>query len=1224
MTACFWVCSTAYTSDVPALDIPAPARSQGWKCLTGNSKEASLNLATEGCYTYRDERFDREYFPSYAVHRVMHGDMGPGQADIGGTNGWIAIAKGSLTDGARSNPASIMFPSWIKARKINYDADAPGAHVVIFDLKKDYYIKQVEIECPNKGWSDVVLWVRPEERKDFVMVDRFRGPGLLERPERSGKICFTNVDSLARFLRLRFEFLEEAHYVAGSHPKQFGIDEIRIWGEEQGRHTAKDIKPFLWKNGYQEKALPNVPQYIPPKGVAIVPWPREIKITDGMMPVNQKTRILYGGSDKGKGMADWLSRQISLMTGLRLETAKDDGKRENAILLGDVTTSPELKTSAMKKGLSFAEGKPGSLGYVLSIDPASAFIIGKDPAGIFNGMQTLLQLIRWNGNGSLVFLKCAAIVDWPRVLDRMASFKWFGPDRLAGREKILRMYSLIKYANVGFNQVFLGGHSAKWLDDGRIRHMAGTIGKEEISATEQLFRDYFFDSRPAVPISDIGPYEEGELEIPPDMDWKGLAKDPSVLPCPAGPFPERFFKRLDEAMKIAPGSGYIYIGFPFGNGTNAYWNVCRRCQARNMSAAGLMVDFIKQISAHCHKHGRSPIFYNIGQVSYQLLMNRQRFPWAGREFLERLPRDIGIVVCNSYMYNEMKNIGFQYVEILVPSEINISVETDFSKVEGDVNGLFDTYTCDLTGAWMAANSQIFPIRIATAEYFWRGDNPSEEEMALGDRIQRARERMGEIYSDRFYPSLMPGMERRYFTINLKPHVNWSHIDETAGDGRGWLDYGPNYDLRRLPAGQIKLQGDAPFEIIDPGANNGKSIIAVANERPELRQGNLPNAVKIPIQKKAASLLFLEAAYTRAAFYYPNLTLVHAYFSPVYRIVYKDNTYELLESEAMKPRQWDKLHSTRLCDWDYTKVLPIADKVSFFARKEHLLSLGGDNHGETLGGARHGWLGHTESGDECLLYIQEWVNPWPEKEVAYVECFFPYPEIESDFTHAIFAVTGTEVTTADLQIWQTRDRRSLPNLAGLQYPADEEGKPVFSGGTFKEVDKQVYNYLDSNGNKTAAIDLGTTELESDRGIKYPLDAMFSDDHYGHLGEFSIKRSVPLKPVQITFMQPVNLCRIALRGRYRFVPWNRGASFAIPFLKVDVKVEGLSDGNTWRALVEDQGLIGEEGVRNYVIKGEPITCLRLSVDARNHLWDGYDYHTILPGISYLGLFEKHDGK
>ena len=69
-------------------------------------------------------------------------------------------------------------------------------------------------------------------------------------------------------------------------------------------------------------------------------------------------------------------------------------------------------------------------------------------------------------------------------------------------------------------------------------------------------------------------------------------------------------------------------------------------------------------------------------------------------------------------------------------------------------------------------------------------------------------------------------------LNLKPVMNMGFRDDTADDKQGgWTDQGPENDLRMMKPG-TRTFVNIPFEVVDPAANNGRSVLAFAcPERP---------------------------------------------------------------------------------------------------------------------------------------------------------------------------------------------------------------------------------------------------------------------------------------------------------------------------------------------------------------------------------------------------------
>ena len=78
--------------------------------------------------------------------------------------------------------------------------------------------------------------------------------------------------------------------------------------------------------------------------------------------------------------------------------------------------------------------------------------------------------------------------------------------------------------------------------------------------------------------------------------------------------------------------------------------------------------------------------------------------------------------------------------------------------------------------------------------------------------------------------LQPGntQDKNFVFIDLTSVVNRGFYDEVAGDSiGGWTDFGPSACFYDLGYGiQTFQDGIIPFKIIDPGKNDGKSVIVL--------------------------------------------------------------------------------------------------------------------------------------------------------------------------------------------------------------------------------------------------------------------------------------------------------------------------------------------------------------------------------------------------------------
>jgi hexosaminidase len=111
--------------------------------------------------------------------------------------------------------------------------------------------------------------------------------------------------------------------------------------------------------------------------VHLIPEPVSIKEGSGQFVVDNRTGITTDGEGLGQSAA-WLRGQLKSMTGVGLQ----EGKGKKSIVL-----SLHMKDRNVL----------GKEGYVLTVTPSEVRLTANNPAGIFYGMQTLLQLLPAEG-----------------------------------------------------------------------------------------------------------------------------------------------------------------------------------------------------------------------------------------------------------------------------------------------------------------------------------------------------------------------------------------------------------------------------------------------------------------------------------------------------------------------------------------------------------------------------------------------------------------------------------------------------------------------------------------------------------------------------------------------------------------------------------------------------------------------------------------------------------
>jgi hypothetical protein len=185
------------------------------------------------------------------------------------------------------------------------------------------------------------------------------------------------------------------------------------------------------------------------------------------------------------------------------------------------------------------------------------------------------------------------------------------------------------------------------------------------------------------------------------------------------------------------------------------------------------------------------------------------------------------------------------------------------------------------------------------------------------------------------PALPPGVT--YEMIDLAKVVNRGLRDDKAGDGAGWVDWGPDQDLRDFPTGDVNL--GAPFHVT-PGDKN--CVVLHASPDRVRSLADYPAGVSIPIGKKnVAGLWFLHTA---------GWTMGTNPFA-WREIRYADGSKEVVA-----------INDSNTADWNFGQDAFAAEEVTT---------------------TTVAWKGACKAVPVTRVYKTLWVNPHPEKEIAEV-------------------------------------------------------------------------------------------------------------------------------------------------------------------------------------------------------------------------------------------------
>jgi hypothetical protein len=217
---------------------------------------------------------------------------------------------------------------------------------------------------------------------------------------------------------------------------------------------------------------------------------------------------------------------------------------------------------------------------------------------------------------------------------------------------------------------------------------------------------------------------------------------------------------------------------------------------------------------------------------------------------------------------------------------------------------------------------------------------SDKDMVCGSPARCISALLTNLGVDRKLPAAKPALPKGvvYEPIDLSSVANRSFKDDKAGDGVGWLDWGPEADLSSFPTGKVNL-GGVPYLV--PAGDKNAIMLRV---NPEFIKSleKYPDSVAIPVGKRSvAGFYFLHTGGWAGG--------VAAFGER--RIEYDDGTKEVM-----------RLNGSNMADWN-----PGVDNFP-------------DEEGTTTTVA---WKGANTMYPTIRVYQTLWVNPYPQKTVKQV-------------------------------------------------------------------------------------------------------------------------------------------------------------------------------------------------------------------------------------------------
>ncbi|MEZ4839732.1 family 20 glycosylhydrolase [Flavobacterium sp.] len=499
-------------------------------------------------------------------------------------------------------------------------------------------------------------------------------------------------------------------------------------------------------------------------GQNIIPRPESIEFRQGVFMLNSKTIIK---ADENSFEAQFLQKYIHENSGLKL-TINKNAKSENCITL-NYALSPKLsvtKDSSGKRSSFKSNGEE----YMLLVNTSEISITGVGNAGVFYGIQTLLQLLPLERKDE-VEIPCLIISDQPK-------FQWRGMHLDVSRHffdtEFIKKYIdfLAQYKMNTFHWHLTDDQG--WRIEIKKYPKLTEIGAWRNGSMVGHYRDQTFDNKKyggfytQEEIKEVVAYaKERHITVVPEIEMPGhalaaLAAYPEYS-CTGGPFEvgktwgvlddvfcpkdETFTfleNILSEVIVLFP-SEYIHIGGDECPKTR--WKSCSFCQKRMKDEKlkdehELQSYFIQRIEKFVNSKGRKIIGWD-EILEGGLAPNAAVMSWRGTEggIAAAKEKHFAVMSPGSHCYfdhyqgepaNEPLAFGgYTTLEKVysynpIPTELN---EAESAYILGGQANLWTEYIETPT----QVEYMLFPRLTAIAEVVWGTSNPQNYK-AFEDRV----------------------------------------------------------------------------------------------------------------------------------------------------------------------------------------------------------------------------------------------------------------------------------------------------------------------------------------------------------------------------------------------------------------------------------------------------------------------------------------------------------
>ncbi len=448
-------------------------------------------------------------------------------------------------------------------------------------------------------------------------------------------------------------------------------------------------------------------------GIHVIPYPQQVILGGDDFIISNNVTILLdkNHSEADKFAAGELAGTLKKEWGVNASIGTEKGKK-NIVLTRNMVSGEII----------------GLQGYHISTGENELVIKAKGEAGLFYGVQTLLQIVLEGREGAYVI--GMEITDWPDIKKRAAHY-----DTKHHQDKMAYVESFIKdLAKYKINQLV-------WEWEDKLAYKShpeigapGAFTIEEMQEMTRFARKYHVELIPLVQglghVSFILKWPQyAHLREIESSNWEFCPLKEETY--------DLLFDLWEEAIEATPGSGYIHIG----SDETYELAACEQCQAKakEIGKSGLYQLFVKKAAEHLQKLGR------------KVMVWERPMGWVKSSSpAKNITPAKGLVLTESYSYNtpdfkytkEARQLGYE----VYAYDPNPGIEPLFlpyhyrkrggHKTLGSMENSYDFLTtAALSGAFdgmintswddSGLHNQMWMLSFVTsAEYSWSGSKPT--------------------------------------------------------------------------------------------------------------------------------------------------------------------------------------------------------------------------------------------------------------------------------------------------------------------------------------------------------------------------------------------------------------------------------------------------------------------------------------------------------------------